>query len=134
MSLTHLQFADDTIIFCNADWDEMLVFKKILRCFEVMSGLKINFHKSVVCGVGVEDKFMDGFAGLLKCRKQKLPISYLGLPLGTSPRLKVTWSPVIDKIKKKLALWKRRLLSFGSRLTLVRLPTNCNCVNLAIEN
>lgn len=33
----------------------MVAIKRILRYFEVVSGLRINFHKSVVCGIGVAD-------------------------------------------------------------------------------
>lgn len=46
-NLTHLQFADDTIVFCNASLDELMNVKKLLSFFEAVSGLKINFQKSV---------------------------------------------------------------------------------------
>lgn len=50
-TVTHLQFADDTIIFCEADGKEVVTVKRILRCFQLVSSLKINFHKSLVYGV-----------------------------------------------------------------------------------
>lgn len=50
---SHLQFADDTILFCNNDRVELANIKRILRCFQLMSGLKINFSKSSVCGVKI---------------------------------------------------------------------------------
>lgn len=53
--LTHLQFANDTLVFCGADLEEFKNIKCLLKGFEVMSGLKINYHKSVVCGVGMVD-------------------------------------------------------------------------------
>ena len=85
-SLSHLQFADDTILFCEANVTEVTNIKRILRCFEVISGMKVNFHKSGVCGVGVENEILDECAGILRCKKQRLPMKYLGLPLGASPR------------------------------------------------
>ncbi|CAL5411454.1 unnamed protein product [Camellia sinensis] len=85
-----------------------------------MSGLKINFHKSQVCGIGVQDDLVKEFAAGLNCHSQKLPMKYLGLPLGANPRRKSTGQPVVDKFKKKLALWKRKCLSFAGRLTLIR--------------
>lgn len=91
LKLSHFQFADDTIIFCEADWVEIITIKRILRCFEVMSGLKINFHKSQVCGIGVQDDLVKEFAAGLNCHSQKLPMKYLGLPLGENPRRKSTW-------------------------------------------
>ncbi|CAL5415136.1 unnamed protein product [Camellia sinensis] len=118
--ITHLQFADDTIIFCEAEWEEVVAVKRILRCFELMSGLKINFHKSKVCGVGVQEDIVQVFANKLNCLSQKLPMSYLGLPLGANPRRKASWKPVLDKFKRKLAAWKRRYLSFAGRVTLIK--------------
>ncbi|XP_028113957.1 uncharacterized protein LOC114312000 [Camellia sinensis] len=120
LRITHLQFADDTILFCEADWGEIVNIKRILRCFEVLSGLRINFNKSVVCGVGIPEELGQDFASRLNCKFQKLPIKYLGLPLGASPSSSRTWLPVIEKCKQRLASWKRRYLSFAGRLTLIK--------------
>ncbi|XP_028085089.1 uncharacterized protein LOC114286192 [Camellia sinensis] len=117
INVTHLQFADDTIVFCEAEEQEILNVK---RCFEVLSGLRINFHKSKVCGVGVQNEVVADFAKRLNCQGQKLPFTYLGLPLGASPKKKTTWLPVINKFKSKLASWKRKTLSFGGRLTMIK--------------
>ena len=108
LKITHLQFADDTTIFCEAEWEEVIAVKRILRCFKLMSGLKINFHKSKVRGEGVQDEIVQVLAQKLNCLRQKLPMSYLGSPLGTNPMRKAAWKPVIDKFKSKLASWKRR--------------------------
>ncbi|KAK1692257.1 hypothetical protein QYE76_008954 [Lolium multiflorum] len=40
-----LQYADDTILFLEHDFEKALNMKLILRFFEELSGLKINFHK-----------------------------------------------------------------------------------------
>lgn len=52
-AITHLQSADNTILFSLARWEELVVLKRILRCFELASRLKINLSKSMVCGCGV---------------------------------------------------------------------------------
>jgi hypothetical protein len=41
--LTHLQYADDTIIFLSLDEQTILNANFLLYCFEDMSGLKINY-------------------------------------------------------------------------------------------
>lgn len=56
LAVTHLQFADDTLIFCNSDPEEIRSVKRIHRCFQLMSGLKINFSTSMMCGVGIKDQ------------------------------------------------------------------------------
>lgn len=41
--VTHLQFADDAIILCEAKEEEVRNEKVIMLCFEVVMGLKVNF-------------------------------------------------------------------------------------------
>lgn len=41
--VTHLQFADYTIIFCDASLTQVENHKLILYWFELISGLKINY-------------------------------------------------------------------------------------------
>ncbi|XP_028127335.1 uncharacterized protein LOC114323862 [Camellia sinensis] len=120
LNLSHLQFDGGTILFCEADWVEVTNVKRILRYFEVVSGLKINYHKSTVNGVGIDETPVDEFASRLNCTSQKLPFKYLGLPLGANPRRKQTWKPVVDMFNAKLARWKRRVLSFAGSMTLIK--------------
>ncbi|KAK3219659.1 hypothetical protein Dsin_013629 [Dipteronia sinensis] len=49
--ISHLQFVDDTILFLEPDLDFVRVAKRILRCFELASSLKINLHKSCLVKV-----------------------------------------------------------------------------------
>jgi hypothetical protein len=46
--LSHLQYADDTVIFLAMEEQSILHTKFLLYCFESMSGLKVNYHKSDV--------------------------------------------------------------------------------------
>lgn len=85
-----------------------------------MSGLKINYHKSNIYGIGVPDGIVTNFASKLNCMKISLPFTYLSLPLGANPRRKSTWATIIEKCQRRLASWKRRFISFGGRLTLIR--------------
>ncbi|XP_025638571.1 uncharacterized protein [Arachis hypogaea] len=54
IELSHLQFADDTILFCPQDMETVLNYKRLLRCFELMSGLSINYDKSSLISVNCE--------------------------------------------------------------------------------
>ena len=42
------------------------------------------------------------------------------MPLGTSYKTASIWNPILEKMEKKLAGWKRLYLSKGGRLTLLK--------------
>ena len=119
ISVSHLQFADDTIIFLEATEDAVKNVKKILLCFEFFSGLSVNCGKSCLYSIGVEEEISERFAGIFGCMKGKIPFKYLGLPIGSDPRRLAVWEPVIERIKNRLSEWKRRSLSFGGRVILI---------------
>lgn len=63
-----LQFVDDTLLFCAGRLDSMLMVKAILLAFEEVSGLKINFHKSSVIYLNMEDSDSTLIASWLNCK------------------------------------------------------------------
>ncbi|GKV24110.1 hypothetical protein SLEP1_g33762 [Rubroshorea leprosula] len=117
--VTHLQFADDTIFFGEATEDNIMVIKSIMRSFELLSGLKINFQKSQLMGINVEDGWVSKMAYILCCKEGILPFKYLGIPIGGNHRRISMWQPLLDSFKKKLTRWKGRHLSLGGRITLI---------------
>lgn len=119
LMISHLQFADDTIIFCNNSQRQIRLLRCVIRCFEAVSGLCINLAKSFIFVVGdvpnIDDLVMD-----LGCRLGSLPAMYLGMPLVTSYKQKEVWDPILDRIRKRLVGWKAQHLSKGGRLTLIK--------------
>ena len=63
---------------------------------------------------------LDDLALELGCRTGTLPTTYLGLPLGMRHNTTEVWDGVEERFRKKLAFWKRRYISKGGRLTLLR--------------
>lgn len=120
INLTHLQFADDTLILCNNNLEELMEIKRILRFFQVMSGLKINFDKSMIYGIKIPKADILISAQAFGCKQGSLPIKYFGLPLGANPKKASTWQPIVERVKKKLSLRKKRHLSIGGRLALIK--------------
>ena len=62
-----LQFADDTLFFCQPNFQCIMTIKAVLRCFEISSGLKFNFHKSHISAIGVCDMDKIIFSKRLNC-------------------------------------------------------------------
>jgi hypothetical protein len=55
--LSHLQYADETLILIQYDKEQLVNLKFMLLCFEEMSGLKINYLKSEVIVLGSLARF-----------------------------------------------------------------------------
>ncbi|KAK3218870.1 hypothetical protein Dsin_012840 [Dipteronia sinensis] len=85
--VSHLQFSDDTTLFIEPKVEFILNLRRILRCFELVCGLKINFHKLCLVKVWKKGSDVVDWAGMLNCRTSLLPITYLGLPLEANPQL-----------------------------------------------
>jgi len=117
--LTHLQYADDTIIFLKKSDTNIRNLKFILFCFEAMSGMKINFDKSEVFAVGIEPNEKQQIAEIFGCKVGSFPITYLGLPVSDCKLSKEQLSFVGDKIKRRLELWKGDTLSSGGKAVLI---------------
>ncbi|XP_026437186.1 uncharacterized protein LOC113335301 [Papaver somniferum] len=116
--ITHLQFADDTPVFLKNDQQSIVHLRNILIWFEIISGLKVNFHKTALMPVG-EVLNLDSLAASMGCRTQNLPTSYLGLPLGEPYRSNIKWIKIIEIFEARLSAWKSKSLSKGGKLTLI---------------
>jgi hypothetical protein len=114
-----LQFADDTIIMGEGNWDNLWTIKTVLRSFEIVSGLKVNFHKSKLYGMNLDNRFLGASSSFLHCEVDSIPFRFLGIPVGANPRRKATWSSIIDNTRKRLSVWNGRNLSIGGRVTLI---------------
>ncbi|KAJ9538568.1 hypothetical protein OSB04_031301 [Centaurea solstitialis] len=121
ITVSHLLYADDAIFFGKWSKSNLKILIKILECFHLLSGLKINLRKSKLYGVGVNDEIVLEWAREMGCEGGVLPFIYLGFPVGASLNKVRNWISVLDKVKKKLDSWKVKWISFGGRLTLVKL-------------
>jgi hypothetical protein len=80
-----------------------------------MSGLKVNFYKSMLVGVNISDSWLNEVASALRCNVGKVHFLYMGLLIGGC-----FWEPVLARIRNRLPGWLSRFLSFGDRLILLK--------------
>ena len=117
--ISHLLYANDTLLFYEADKDRLKFLSWTLMWFEAVSGLRINLNKSQIIPikpvVNVEE-----LASELGCGVGSLPTSHLGLPLGANHKALGVWDSIEERFRKRLASWKIQYISKGGRLTLIR--------------
>jgi hypothetical protein len=97
-----LQFADDTILMGEDSWENIWTIKSLLRGFELVSGLKINFVKSKLYGLNVDSRFLEAGSSFLSCRADVVPFKFLGIPVVANLRRRDTWKPVVEAFTKQL--------------------------------
>ncbi|KAK1614885.1 hypothetical protein QYE76_020402 [Lolium multiflorum] len=117
--VSHLQYADDTIIMIQPEDLAIANLKFLLLCFENMSGLRINFHKSEVMVMGTSDLEKQRIANMLNCKQGSFPFTYLGLPISDHAITAADWGPLTAKVAKRADPWTGKFMSSAARLILV---------------
>lgn len=100
--LTHLQFVDDTIIVGEKTWQNVRSMRAVLLLFEDISGLRVNFHKSILTGANITEPWLVEAAMVMNCRRGTIPFVYLRLPIGGDSRKLGFWKPVVNRIVDRL--------------------------------
>ena len=78
----------------------------------------MNWRKSSIFPIK-EVQQIQALANILKCKIERLPTVYLGMPLGAKHKAVSIWNDVLEKLERRLALWKSQYLSLGGRVTLI---------------
>jgi mannosylglycoprotein endo-beta-mannosidase len=105
-----LQYADDTILFMENNLEMARNLKWVLSCFEQVSGMKVNYNKSELVPINLEPEEIDCFREIFDCAIGSFPIKYLGVPLHHDKLKREDLQPIIDKILKRIAGWRGKLL------------------------
>lgn len=66
--ISHTQYVDDTILVGEMINLNVRVVKCILRSYELVAGLKVNFYKSGLIGIKSRPGFLEGAANILNCK------------------------------------------------------------------
>jgi hypothetical protein len=114
----HLQYADDTMILIENDDNSINNLKFLLICFELLSGLKINYHKSEVIVIGVDSQEQPRVAHLLNYKEGEFPFKYLGFPISDKKLTIADLEPVVATVGSRVDPWQGRFMSSAARLIL----------------
>jgi hypothetical protein len=88
-------------------------------CFEHLSGMRINYHKSDMTPINLDEGEANQYAKVFCCKVGISPFRYLGVPLQFDKLRREDIQPVVDAIMKRIPSWRGRLLSYSATLTLL---------------
>ncbi|GKV52575.1 hypothetical protein SLEP1_g59152 [Rubroshorea leprosula] len=125
LSVSHLFFADDIMLFAKASHQQLDVILDCLNSFAGCSGLVLNLNKSkLFLSPNIQSVVANSFSA--KCN---IPLSanlgkYLGVPILHKRKTGSDYRFILEKIQSKLAGWKKSLLSLAGRKTLIQSVTS----------
>jgi mannosylglycoprotein endo-beta-mannosidase len=124
-----IQYADDTLIVMKADARQLFCLKSLLHSFVESTGLKVNYNKSNMFPINMNDERLSHFTNTLNCQKGSFPFTYLGLPLGiTKPNIEY-FLPMVVRVERRLC-GIADFLDYGGKFLMVKsvlasLPISC---------
>ena len=123
-SVTHLFFADDSLLFCKVDRGEVSLLMEILDLYKAASGQKINTEKSSVTfshNTSLETR--NDVLGILGPMQDSRRGKYLSLPSIIGKSKNQVFAEIKEKVGKKLSGWKEKMLSMGGKEILIKAVT-----------
>ena len=110
--LTHLFFADNSLLFCRASIQECMHIQALLSTYEEASRQKLNRDKTTLFFSKITDtEIQDSIKDLLGVLEIKQYEKYLGLPSFVGRNKKASLAFIKEQVWKKLQGWKEKLLS-----------------------
>ncbi|XP_019151003.1 PREDICTED: uncharacterized protein LOC109147801 [Ipomoea nil] len=110
--ISHLFFADDSLLFFKANIQEASVVKQCLARYEKLSGQLVNYYKSNICfSRNTLENVREEVAWCLGVEQAQNFGKYLGLPSFIRRNKMVVFSYVEDKIRQRVSSWNKKLLS-----------------------
>jgi hypothetical protein len=116
--ITHIWYADEMILMVEGDDNSVTNLKFILYCFEWLSGLRINYHKSEAYIFGESGYNMTRIANMVNCKLGELPLKYMGFPISDSKLGMDAFVGMVDKVAKRVPPWKGKHMSSGGTMIL----------------
>ncbi|XP_073367971.1 uncharacterized protein [Aegilops tauschii subsp. strangulata] len=117
--ITHLLFADDSIVFLEGNRGNFEALRDILKVYEEASGQKVNLQKSsVFFGKGCGEARKAELLSIIGINTEALNERYLGLPTLVGRSKDGTFKYVKESSAGKVSGWKGQGLSKAPTLTM----------------
>lgn len=120
-AISHLLYADDSILFCRAKLDEATAIMNVLKTYQQASGQKVNMDKSeMIFSPNISSDFKREFHNKLPIKISSSIQKYLGMPTHFGRSKEQDFNFIMDRIWKKLKGWKEKNMSFEGRAVHIR--------------
>lgn len=118
----------------EGDAGQLFFLKALLNSFAESTRLKVNYSKSVMVPINIEEGNFELLARTFGCSKGSLPFTYLGLPLSLTKLTVADFWPLVNRCERRLSSISS-FLSQACRLQLTNsvfstLPTFAMCTYL----
>ena len=122
--ISHLLFADDSIIFCRATLEDYSHLEQILEIYEHASGQKMNREKTFLffshnTSQDLQEEIKQRFGAEVIQQHE----TYLGLPSLVDRSKKNTFRALKERLDNKLLGWKEKMLSQVRKEILIKVVT-----------
>ncbi|KAG7548232.1 Reverse transcriptase domain [Arabidopsis suecica] len=118
LSISHLMFADDVMVFFDGGSSSLHGICEVLDDFASWSGLQVNKDKTNLYLAGTDQSEELAFSRY-GFPTSSLPVRYLGLPL-MSRKLRIAeYEPLMEKLIKRFRSLAVKSLSFAGRVQLI---------------
>jgi hypothetical protein len=119
--LSHLLFADDSLLFFEAKKEQAEIVKKILGKYERGTGQLLSPSKcSILLGNKVKEEDGQQTLLILNIEKAEFEEKYLGLPVPEGRMKNGQFEPTKDCIRKYMNDWCEKYMSSGAKETLIK--------------
>ena len=120
-TISHLLFANDSLLFCQTKQEEVQVISGVLELYAMASGQCINLEKSsVFFSSNTTGAQRDWITNALEVKEVEKFESYLGLPTLIGRSKYQAFSFLKERVWKKIQGWKGTLLSKAGKEVLIK--------------
>lgn len=120
-SISHLLFADDSLLLVKANRENAMQLQRILQLYERVSGQTINKEKSAVLfSINTKEMHRVQVKQTLNIVKEDINDRYLSLPVNVGLSRTGTFSYLKDRIWSKTQGWKEKMLSKAGKEILIK--------------
>ena len=121
MRISHLFFADDSLLIGEANMDECRRLMEVLTQYEKASGQVINCQKTALFfSMNTRQEVQENIRSMFGAQVMTICEKYLGLPM-IGGRSKVsTFKDLQERVSKRVMGWKEKNVSKARREVLIK--------------